>query len=77
MNGNTLARQAFEEGQGQEDSDSTTVNIQLQAGDKVWVASEEGEEYHLWGGFHSFFTGVLITAGEPQMMPATNPTTQF
>jgi len=73
VNGNTLARLAFEEGDGEEDSDSTTVTTQLRAGDKVWIQSDEGEEYHYWGGFHTFFTGTLV-ATDPQ--PDVFQTTQ-
>jgi len=62
LNGDTLARLAFEENNGQEDSDSTTVTVQLQAGDEVWIQSEEGQAYHYWGGFHTFFTGTLVAA---------------
>nr|KAG5709036.1 hypothetical protein BaRGS_004675 [Batillaria attramentaria] len=65
VNGTTIARMAFEIGGGDtpdaaEDSDSTTVTVKLQAGDRVWVASEEGNSYHYWGQFHTFFSGALL-----------------
>jgi len=73
VNGNTAARLAFDEGNGQEDSDSTTITTQLQAGDKVWIASEENAAYHYWGGYHTFFTGTLIatTPASTTQMPVT------
>jgi len=65
VNNSTIARLAFENGGGetddaQEDSDSTTVTIKLQQGDRVWVQSEEGRIYHYWGQFHTFFSGALL-----------------
>jgi len=62
VNGDVLARLGFEETPNEEDSDSTTVVAHLTAGDQVFVQSDEGDEYHFWGKFHSFFSGMLVSA---------------
>merc|ERR1711872_871279 len=62
INSMTAARMAFDEATGQEDSDATMIIWQLQAGDQVYIASEEGMDYHYWGMYHTFFTGTLLAA---------------
>ena len=44
------------------DSDSTTIWIKLQAGDKVWTSAAVGDEYTLYGVYHTMFSGALLYA---------------
>ena len=66
LNRNLLDRMGFDITAGtsghEDSSHSSTFTIKLQAGDKVWLESIVGRAYNLYGGYHSYFSGVLISA---------------
>ena len=66
LNGNILDRMGFDitaGTSGHEDSSrSSTFAVRLQAGDKVWLESIGGRAFNLFGRYHSYFSGALISA---------------
>nr|KAG5691133.1 hypothetical protein BaRGS_030941 [Batillaria attramentaria] len=62
VNNNPVSRMGLDTraaGTDPDDSDSTSVTVKLEAGDKVWVQSGTGH-HTLVSDYHTYFTGYLV-----------------
>ena len=66
VNGNVASRMSFDIRSPSSVSQSgmTTVIVSLSQKDQVWVEAGYGDSMYIYGGIHTFFSGVLLYPSE-------------